>query len=149
MTMTTTKSLLRVAIGENRCVSEPAAECLSPAQPQPRTPNPGLAFLVCLAWYAAIVVGFLSYANRLPDVTPDDCTGFCVSDRGGMLMFGLFMGAPSLFVALLVSLVVLGLVIARTRMRSAAVVGSLAASPALVVALWFVCAELGRPWPLF
>jgi hypothetical protein len=103
---------------------------------RPRTANPGLAVLACLAWYAAVVLVFLWYVHRLSGV-PDEC-GFssCVSDRDGALLTGLFFGAPALFGSLLVSLVVLGILAAKSRIRSAMVLGTLAASPAFVLGLY-------------
>jgi hypothetical protein len=106
-----------------------------------KTANAGLAFLVCLAWYGVVVLAFLWYADSRSNVVPEACDdSLCFSQRDGWLTFGLFFGASTLFVSLLVSLLVLGLLAARTRIRSAAVLGSLAASPVLLPTVWVATA---------
>ncbi|MFG3640089.1 hypothetical protein ACGF3C_07445 [Micromonospora sp. NPDC047762] len=57
----------------------------------------------------------------------------CDSERARALLFGLYTATPALFLALLVSLAMLAILIARTRIRSAAMLGSLSAVLPLAV----------------
>ncbi|GAB1645875.1 hypothetical protein [Krasilnikovia sp. MM14-A1259] len=114
-----------------------------PRRPSDRhkTGNPGLAFLVCVAWYGAVASAFLWYVDRQPVAASAACDdSMCFSDRGGWLMFGLFVGAPTLLVSGLVSLLVLGILAAKTEIKSATILGSLAALPALLPIAWLVAA---------
>jgi hypothetical protein len=104
------------------------------SDPPPITANPGLGFTVCVAWYALVVAAFLAVLARQSDVSAPDCAGTdCFTDRFGWLMVGLFIGAPTVFVAFIVSLVVLGLLAARSRITSAVALGTAAATPALLL----------------
>jgi quinol-cytochrome oxidoreductase complex cytochrome b subunit len=104
------------------------------------TANPGWGFLVCVAWYALVIAAFLEFLARQPDVSASDCAGTeCSTDRYGWFMFGMFIGAPAVFVAFVVSLAIMGLLAARSRIRSAVLLGTVAAFPALLL----LCAVLG------
>ncbi|MBM0206035.1 hypothetical protein JNW90_25710 [Micromonospora sp. STR1s_5] len=96
-----------------------------------RQAGPRASVLVTAGWYCALIGFFGVYLSTLSDAVPAGCE-VCDSDRSGMLMFGLYIGLPALFLALLASLVTLWLVTVRVRVRSAAVAGTLAAVPALV-----------------
>lgn len=110
----------------------------------PAAANPGLAFLVCLVWYATVVPAYLWYSGSFSDITPEECSGWCMSPRTDMLMFGGAYGLPVLFGALLVSVVLLVL-LTRTRIGSVLLMGSLAASPALAVLMLIAFGVLSRP----
>ncbi len=109
---------------------------LSPPSPDivsPRLPAPRASFLVMAGWYFALVVSFGVYVSVLSGAVRAGCDEACDSDRSRTLLFGLYTATPALFLALLTSLVVLWLVVVRTRIRSASLVGTLAAAPALLV----------------
>jgi hypothetical protein len=57
----------------------------------------------------------------------------CVSDRVGLALVGVFLGPPALFVSSLVSVTVLVYLAAWSRIRSALVLGTLAATPAFAL----------------
>jgi hypothetical protein len=107
---------------------------------QPRTTaNPGWGFLVCVAWYALVIAAFIGFVARQPDVPPVDCAGTeCFTDRFGWSMFGVFIAAPTVFVAFIVSLVTMGWLAARSDIRSPLLLGTVAATPALLL----LCAVL-------
>lgn len=91
------------------------------------------AFLVLAGWYIAAVVAFGLFLGTLSDPVPADCGEVCDSERSDMLMFGLYVALPALFLALLVSLATLAVLISRARIRSSAVVGTLSAVLPLIV----------------
>jgi hypothetical protein len=95
------------------------------------TANPGWGFMVCVAWYALVIVAFLEFLARQPDVPTSECVGTeCGTDRFGWFMFGMLIGAPTVFVAFIVSLAIMGLLAASSRIRSAVLLGTVAAFPA-------------------
>jgi hypothetical protein len=104
-----------------------AAPTVIPAEPGARR-----SFLVMLGWYGAIVASFGGYVSTLSGA-PAGCAEPCDSDRSGVLGFGAYVGVPALFLAFLVSLVVLWRLATRTHIRSAALTGTLSAAPALLV----------------
>ncbi|MEV6814787.1 hypothetical protein [Micromonospora sp. NPDC051296] len=109
---------------------------LSPPRPGlalPPRANPRAALLVMLAWYCTLVVSFGVYVGSLSARVPAGCDEGCDSDRSRMLLFGLYTATPALFLALLISLSVLWLFSIRSRKRSAALIGTLSAVPALIV----------------
>ncbi|WBB92653.1 hypothetical protein [Verrucosispora sp. WMMC514] len=107
---------------------------------KPWKTNPGLALLHLIVWYAAAVGAFFLLAYSLSDVQDPDCQEtFCASPRTGVLMAGVFLGAPALLLSLLVSLVMLGLISARRPQRPARWVGLLAATPVFVLLAVVVC----------
>ncbi|RIW43620.1 hypothetical protein D3H59_19715 [Micromonospora endophytica] len=88
-----------------------------------------------------MVGAFFALAHTLPDTVDPDCQeSFCGSPRDGFLIAGIFFGAPALFVALLISLVMLGLASARSPETSAGRVGFIAAVPAFVLLALAACA---------
>ncbi|MFI6271233.1 hypothetical protein [Micromonospora zamorensis] len=91
------------------------------------------SFLVLISWYGAVVVTFGLFLGTLSDSVPADCGEVCDSERSEMLMFGLYVALPAMFLALLVSLVTLAVLISRTRIRSSALVGTLSAVLPLVM----------------
>ena len=96
--------------------------------------------MVCVAWYALVIAAFVGFVARQPDVPASDCGGTeCFTDRFGWLMFGMFIGAPTVFSAFVVSLVIMGMLAAKSRFRSAVLLGTVAATPALLL----LCAILG------
>ncbi len=48
-------------------------------------------------------------------------------------MFGVFIGAPTVLLAFVVSLVIMGMLAAKFRIRSAVLLGTVAATPALLM----------------
>ncbi|MEV4119137.1 hypothetical protein [Micromonospora sp. NPDC049645] len=85
------------------------------------------SFLVLAGWYVAVVVAFGLFLGTLPGSVPADCGEVCDSERSDMLMFGFYVALPAVFLALLISLATLAVLISRSRIRSSALVGSLAA----------------------
>jgi hypothetical protein len=64
-------------------------------------------------------------------VPTSECVGTeCGTDRFGWFMFGMLIGAPTVFVAFIVSLAIMGLLAASSRIRSAVLLGTVAAFPA-------------------
>lgn len=90
------------------------------------------SFLVLAGWYVAVVVAFGLFLSTLSGSVPTDCGEVCDSERSTTLLFGLYVALPALFLALLVSLATLAALISRTRIRSSALVGTLAAALPLV-----------------
>ncbi|RKN38104.1 hypothetical protein [Micromonospora endolithica] len=105
-----------------------------PEYPRWRT-SPVLATLVLLGWYAAVAAAFAAVSYGLSDVTPDDCTGFCLSDRQGAALVGVVMGVPAFLVS--------GLLLVGTTTRDprppAVSAGTTAAIPAFVAAVLAMC----------
>ncbi|MGW2626128.1 hypothetical protein [Micromonospora taraxaci] len=91
------------------------------------------SFLVLAGWYVAVVVSFGLFLSTLSDSVPAGCGEACDSERSRALLFGLYVGTPALFLALLVSLAMLAVLVSRARIRSSAVVGTLAAVLPLAV----------------
>ncbi|MEU8424409.1 hypothetical protein AB0C15_26405 [Micromonospora sp. NPDC048835] len=91
------------------------------------------SLLVLVGWYVAVVVSFGLLLSTLPESVPAGCGGACDSERSRALLFGLYVATPALFLALLVSLAMLAVLVARTRIRSSAVLGSLSAVLPLAV----------------
>jgi hypothetical protein len=105
-------------------------------RPHSRSAILGPGLLACLTWYAAIVLAFLILVARQSDARPAeiDCAPMaCVSDRDGLALLGFFYGPPALFASCLVSVTILALLAAWTPIRSAVVLGTLAATPALAL----------------
>ncbi|MFB6394216.1 hypothetical protein [Polymorphospora lycopeni] len=88
------------------------------------------AYLVMLGWHGLMVVAYLvlvyqvSGTGELGDNSP----------REDMLVFGAYVIAPALVATLLVGLLLLRWLPARSRTSSAVVLGTAAASPALLLA---------------
>ncbi|SCF20040.1 hypothetical protein [Micromonospora saelicesensis] len=91
------------------------------------------SFLVLVGWYVAVVVSFGLFVTTLSGSVPAACGEVCDSERSRALRFGLYVATPALFLALLVSLAMLWVLVARTRIRSSAVLGSLSAVLPLAV----------------
>ncbi|WP_157563649.1 hypothetical protein [Micromonospora chokoriensis] len=91
------------------------------------------SFLVLVGWYVAVVVSFGLFLSTLSGSVPAGCGEVCDSERSRALLFGLYTATPALFLALLVSLAMLAGLVARTRIRSSAVLGSLSAVLPLAV----------------
>ncbi|WP_430498211.1 hypothetical protein ACQRWP_25160 [Micromonospora trifolii] len=91
------------------------------------------SFLVLAGWYVAVVAAFGLFLGTLSGSVPADCGEVCDSERSRTLLFGLYVVLPAMFLALLVSLATLAVLISRTRIRSAALVGTLAAMLPLAV----------------
>jgi uncharacterized BrkB/YihY/UPF0761 family membrane protein len=89
--------------------------------------------MVMVGWYCAFIVSFGVYLSLLSGDVPAGCHEGCDSDRSRMLLFGLYAATPALFLALLISLVAFWLLNLHSRKRSAMLVGTLSAVPALVV----------------
>ncbi|MFF0171958.1 hypothetical protein ACWD6L_06370 [Micromonospora profundi] len=103
---------------------------LSPPRPAPAgtgRANPRAAFLVLVGWYVAVVVAFGLFLGTLSGSVPADCGEGCDSERSRTLIFGLYVAAPAMFLALLVSLAMLAVLVSRTRIRSSVLVGTLSA----------------------
>lgn len=69
------------------------------------------AFLVMIGWYLAIVVAFGLFLGTLSGSVPAGCGEVCDSERSRMLLFGLYVALPAMFLALLVSLVTLAVLV--------------------------------------
>jgi hypothetical protein len=96
--------------------------------------NPGWGFLVCATWYALVIAAFVGFVDRQPDIPPIGCSGTeCFSDRFGWFMFGMLIGAPTVLLAFIVSLVILGVLATKSRIRSVVLLGTVAATPALLM----------------
>ncbi|MFJ6166204.1 hypothetical protein ACIQH6_13905 [Micromonospora orduensis] len=107
---------------------------LAPPRPDiARGADPRASFLVLAGWYAAVVVAFGLFLGTLSGAVPADCGEGCDSERSRMLLFGLYVALPAMFLALLVSLATLAALVTRTRVRSAALVGTLSAVLPLAV----------------
>ncbi|MGC4794707.1 hypothetical protein ACLQ3H_11360 [Micromonospora saelicesensis] len=91
------------------------------------------SFLVLVGWYVAVVVSFGLFLTTLSGSVPAACGEVCDSERSRALLFGLYVATPALFLALLVSLAMLSVLVARTRIRSSALLGSLSAVPPLAL----------------
>ncbi|KOX09351.1 hypothetical protein V6W11_08205 [Micromonospora profundi] len=89
--------------------------------------DPRTSLLVLAGWYAAVVVAFGLFLGTRSGTVPAGCGEGCDSERSRMLSFGLYVAAPALFLALLVSLTLLAALVSRTRIRSSALVGTLSA----------------------
>jgi len=99
------------------------------SDPQPPgVANPGLAFLVCVAWYALVVVAFVGILNSQPETT-----------AGDLALMALFVGVPTVFGAFIVSVIALGLLAAWSRVRSVVLLGTVASIPALVLLCALLC----------
>lgn len=109
-------------------MTETLAEPATPHRPDPRA-----ALLVTLAWYGAAVVALLAGTALFSGAVAQGCGDECTSDRGRWLLFVLYTGTPALFLAMLVSLVLLWLTVARRPVRSAAAAGTLSAVPLLLL----------------
>ncbi|MEU8296788.1 hypothetical protein AB0C04_05815 [Micromonospora sp. NPDC048909] len=101
-------------------------------QSPPRRPDARAAVLVTLGWYAVLIAAGFGGAALLSGAVPAGCGDECTSERDGWLLFGLYTVTPALFVAMLVSLVLLRLT--ATRLRSALAAGTLSAVPLLLLA---------------
>ncbi|MGN9808084.1 hypothetical protein ACTMSW_01825 [Micromonospora sp. BQ11] len=111
---------------------------------EPWKTNPGLAALHVIVWYLVIVVAYFAMALALPDARAEDCQDtFCSSPRTDVLWFGFIYGVPALLVALLISLVILGVLSSRRPQRRAAAVGLIAATPAFVLLAVAACVAGG------
>ncbi|RQX11220.1 hypothetical protein DDE19_31160 [Micromonospora ureilytica] len=86
------------------------------------------SFLVLACWYVAVVVAFGLLLGTLSGSVPADCGEVCDSERSRVLLFGLYVALPAMFLALLVSLTTVAVLTSRTRLRSSALVGTLAAA---------------------
>ena len=105
--------------------------------------NPGLAALVCLGWYVAVASVSLWVVSRQSGAAPQGCDDdLCLSDRGEWTAFALAIGLPALFLSLVISLLLLGLLAAKDRIRSTTFLGSVAASPALLPVFWLIATNL-------
>lgn len=97
--------------------------------------NRSSAYLVMLGWHGLVIFGYFVLLSQQ--------SGLRVSHGNSpwedMWIFGVYVGAPAVLGALLVGLVILRRLLARTRIRSAIVLGTAAASPILV----FVAAVAG------
>ncbi|MFI5925938.1 hypothetical protein ACIA3K_08105 [Micromonospora sp. NPDC051543] len=91
------------------------------------------AFLVMIGWYLAVVVAFGLFLGTLSGSVPAGCGEGCDSEGSRMLLFGLYVALPAMFLALLVSLATLAMLVSRTRNRSSALVGTLSAVLPLAV----------------
>ncbi len=114
---------------------------MSPFTPKgPWKTNPGLALLYLFGWYAVVVGAFVWLVHLVPDTPDPDCQDtFCWSPRAGVLFAGIFYGGPALLVALVISLVTLGVISARTPQTTAWWVGLIAAVPAFVLLAVALC----------
>ncbi|MFI7606599.1 hypothetical protein ACIBTV_15870 [Micromonospora sp. NPDC049366] len=99
----------------------------------PRRTDPRATILVTLAWYATAVVAFAAGSALFPGAVAEGCGEECTSDRDRWLLFGLYTLTPALFVALLISLLLLWLTVKRGRPRSASAAGTLSALPVLLL----------------
>ncbi|MEK8109210.1 hypothetical protein NKG94_39900 [Micromonospora sp. M12] len=81
----------------------------------------------------AVLVAFGLFLGTLSGSVPQGCGEVCDSERSDVLMFGLYVALPALFLALLVSLMTLAVLISRARIRSSALVGTLCAVLPLTV----------------
>ncbi|MFF5178579.1 hypothetical protein ACFY2Q_11220 [Micromonospora sp. NPDC000316] len=103
---------------------------LSPPRPAPADTgraNPRAAFLVLIGWYVAVVVAFGLFLSTRSGAVPAGCGEGCDSERSRMLIFGLYVAAPAVFLALMASLAILAGLVSRTRLRSSALIGTLSA----------------------
>ncbi|MEU5906554.1 hypothetical protein [Micromonospora sp. NPDC047527] len=98
-----------------------------------RMADPRISFLVLIGWYAAVVVAFGLFLGTLSGAVPADCGEVCDSERSRMLLIGLYVALPAMFLALLVSLASLAVLASRTRIGSAVLVGTLSAVVPLAV----------------
>ncbi|MFC8299274.1 hypothetical protein [Micromonospora orduensis] len=89
--------------------------------------DPRVSFLVLIGWYAAVVMAFGLFLGTLSGSVPAGCGEVCDSERSRMLLFGLYVALPAMFLALLVSLATLAALVSRVRIRSGALVGTLSA----------------------
>ncbi|MGC4744041.1 hypothetical protein ACLQ28_00020 [Micromonospora sp. DT201] len=107
---------------------------LAPPRPDiARRADRRASLLVLIGWYAAVVVAFGLFLGTLSGSLPADCGEGCDSERSRMLLFGLYVALPAMFLALLISLATLAALASRTRIRSAALVGTLSAVVPLAV----------------
>ncbi|MEV4496612.1 hypothetical protein AB0J84_13005 [Micromonospora arborensis] len=107
---------------------------LTPPRPDiARRADPRASLLVLIGWYAAVVVAFGLFLGTLSGSLPADCGEGCDSERSRMLLFGLYVALPAMFLALLISLATLAALVSRTRISSAALVGTLSAVVPLAV----------------
>ncbi|MEV4659334.1 hypothetical protein [Micromonospora sp. NPDC049301] len=100
----------------------------------PRTASPSAAFLIMAGWYAALIALFGIYISMQSTAVPQGCREGCDSERSRLVLFAIYSAMPGVFVAFLVSLLVLWLTTTRTRMRSTILAGSAAGAPAVVLA---------------
>ncbi|MEU5949901.1 hypothetical protein ABZ793_30720 [Micromonospora sp. NPDC047465] len=108
---------------------------LSPPTPDAvGLPRPDLIapLMVTVTWYCAIVLSFGVYLRLMSGDVSAGCREGCDSDRSRMLLFGLYTATPALFLAVLISLVLLWFLVVR-RKRSPVLIGTLSAVPALIV----------------
>ncbi|MBM0233425.1 hypothetical protein JNW91_17120 [Micromonospora sp. STR1_7] len=89
--------------------------------------DPRSSLLVLAGWYVAVVVSFGWFLSTLSASVPADCGEVCDSERSRMLMVGLYVAMPALFLALLISLAMLAALVWSTRIRSSVLVGTLSA----------------------
>ncbi|MET7876622.1 hypothetical protein [Micromonospora profundi] len=104
-----------------------------PALAETGRADPRTSLLVLAGWYAAVVVAFGLFLGTRSETVPAGCGQGCDSERSRMLIFGLYVATPALFLALLVSLTLLAALVSRTRIRSSALVGTLSAVLPLAV----------------
>jgi hypothetical protein len=94
-----------------------------------------VACLLLLGWHSLVIIGFIDLVRRQSGwrVTYDS------TPQEEMLIFGVQVVAPGLLVTLLVGLYLIWQPLARSRISSGVVLGTLAASPMLL----FVAAAAG------
>lgn len=90
------------------------------------------AYLVLLGWHGLVVLGYAVLLVGLPGVGENDDN----SPREDLLIFGATVGAPMLLGTLLVGLILL-LILTRSRISSALVLGTVAATPMLLAVAMF------------
>ncbi len=97
--------------------------------------NRFFAYLVMLGWHGLVIIAYFVLLEQLSGVRESGGN----SPQEDMLILGVYVGAPALLCTLLVGLILLRRLLARSRISSAIVLGTAAASPTLL----FVAAVAG------
>ncbi|PSK67602.1 hypothetical protein B0E53_00412 [Micromonospora sp. MH33] len=100
--------------------------------------NYSFACLVLLSWHGLVIIAYFVLLDQQSGIRES----WGNSPQEGMLTFGVYVVAPGLLVTLLVGLILILRSLARSRISSAVVLGTVAASPMLL----FVAAVAGL-WP--
>lgn len=108
-----------------------------PAAPPMSRPaaNHIFAYLVMLGWHGLVIIAYFILLDRQSGMR----VNYGNSPQEDMMIFGVYVGAPVLLCTLVLGLILLGRLLERSRINSAVVLGTAAASPTLL----FVTAAAG------
>ncbi|XTZ14266.1 hypothetical protein ACQSSU_22580 [Micromonospora echinospora] len=92
-----------------------------------------------LDWHVLVIIAYFAVLDRQSGLR----VSYDSSPREAMAIFGVYIGAPTLLCTLLVGLILLQRLLANSRINSAIVLGTAAASPTLLSAAAAAVSVLG------